>query len=614
MYEARDGAIVAATSALITAWLFKIWDIPLRLPFLYQRDGIAQVAEVKGIIENGWYQYNPRVGWPVGYDHHDFPIGSDNLHYAALKVIGWFSHDPVLVINVYYLLSFVLVALSAFYVIRYLGVSRRFAFVGALLYTFLPYHFLRGTWHLMLAAYYLVPVACLFTILVWRTAPPFFRAAREDGGDETVRFEWKRWSTLWLVVGCLAIASTDVYYAAFCIVLMLSAGLLQLITVRNWRSLASGLILTAVIGAGLVVNLSPSLLYWRDHGTNDAVVQRTVGESDFYALRPIQMLSPVPGYRIDAVNEHIVNKVFTAPNNSEATQFLGVIGALGFLGLMIVLLGLGFTRTRDRSPPLPFVLAALSALAVLFGVTGGLSWTLGIAGFTEIRSWNRISIFIAFYALVAVGLALDWAGRHSRSFPYKSLAVSGLAVLLVVVGVLDQTSSAIIPDSRRFEAEWNADAVFVKEIEDTLGPGGKVFQLPYLPFPEAELDVPPYGMVDYDPLRGYVHSDDLDWGYGGTRGREADWQAQVVRKSTPKMLDAITAVGFDGLWIDTLGYPNHAADVIAEVEDATGETPIVSPNGRFVFFDLRDHQREVERRLGASGVEALKERTLRDVG
>jgi hypothetical protein len=25
MYEARDGAIVAATSALITAWLFKIW-------------------------------------------------------------------------------------------------------------------------------------------------------------------------------------------------------------------------------------------------------------------------------------------------------------------------------------------------------------------------------------------------------------------------------------------------------------------------------------------------------------------------------------------------------------------------------------------------------------
>ena len=294
MYEAHDGAIVAATSALITAWLFKIWDIPLRLPFLYQRDGIAQVAEVKGIIENGWYQYNPRVGWPIGYDHHDFPIGSDNLHYVALKVMGWFSHDPVLVINAYYLLSFVLVALSAFYVIRYLGVSRRFAFVAAMLYTFLPYHFLRGTWHLMLAAYYMVPVACLFTILVWRKAPPFFRAVDEDGDDGKVRFEWKRWSTLWLVLGCLAIASTDVYYAAFCIVLMLSAGFLQLVTVRNWRSLVSGLALTAIIGVGLVINLSPSLLYWRDHGTNDAVVQRTVAESDFYALAADPDAEPDP--------------------------------------------------------------------------------------------------------------------------------------------------------------------------------------------------------------------------------------------------------------------------------------------------------------------------------
>src|SRR5258708_35569086 len=69
LYEARDGAIVAATSALITAWLFKIWKIPLRLPFLYQRDGIAQIAEVKGIIENGWYPFNPPGGWPVGYHH-----------------------------------------------------------------------------------------------------------------------------------------------------------------------------------------------------------------------------------------------------------------------------------------------------------------------------------------------------------------------------------------------------------------------------------------------------------------------------------------------------------------------------------------------------------------
>ncbi len=273
LYEARDGAIVAASSALITAWLFKIWEIPLRLPFLYQRDGIAQIAEVKGIIENGWYQFNPRVGWPIGYDHHDFPIGSDNLHYLGLKVMTWFSHDPVLVTNAYYLLSFVLVALSTFYVVRYLGVSRRFSFVAAMLYTFLPYHFLRGTWHLSLAAYYLVPVACLFTIMVWRNAPPFFRERRRENeadGSTTVRFEWKRWSTLWFVVGCFAIASDRRVLRR---VLHHADAVGRRAAGRDGAELAIagvGIALTAIIGFGVVVNLSPSILYWRDHGKNDA--------------------------------------------------------------------------------------------------------------------------------------------------------------------------------------------------------------------------------------------------------------------------------------------------------------------------------------------------------
>ena len=178
--ELRDGAIVAAVSGAITAWLLKVWEIPLRLPFLYLRDSLALMAEVKAVIENGWYQYNPRVGWPFGYDHHDFPIGTDNLQYVAFKVIGWFTHDAVLTINIYYLLSFVAVALSAFYVTRFLGVSRRFSFVVAMLYTFLPYHFLRGTWHLTLAAYYTVPIVCLFTILVWRNAPLVLPRRRRD--------------------------------------------------------------------------------------------------------------------------------------------------------------------------------------------------------------------------------------------------------------------------------------------------------------------------------------------------------------------------------------------------------------------------------------------------
>ncbi len=604
----RDGALVSAVTVAITGWLFKVWEIPLRRPFAYQHDGLAQLAEIKAIIENGWYQFNPRVGYPVGFDHRDFPLGADNLQWLIVKAMGFISNDAVLVTNLYYLLSFVLVAITAYFVTRYLGVSRRISFVVAILYTFLPYHFIRGTSHLSLAAYFTVPISCLLTILVWRHAPPFFR---DDG--RRVRFDWKHRRTIWLAVACLAIASTGIYYASFCVALMGCAGLLRLVTERDWRALGSAVALSSIIAVGIAVNISPSLLYWRDHGKNLAVAQRTVAESDFYALRPIQMISPIPGYRISEVGK-ITDRILAAPNNSERTQFLGAVGSVGLLGLLIALFGVGAPAAETARRKLIRRLAALTGLAIVLGVTGGFEWIIGLAGFTQIRAWNRISVFIGFYALVAVGLGLDWLVRRSRAFPHKALAVSGVAIALVVVGVLDQTSSAIIGDSRTTAAAWNSDDVFVHRIERILGPGGAVFQLPYLPFPEAQLSVPPYGMVDYDPLRGYLHSHDLYWGYGGTRGRAADWQAQVVEQPTAKMLDAITAVGFDGLWIDTLGYPNQAREIIDEVTAATGKTPILSPNGRFLFFDLRDYAKQVRADLGPAGVRELRAKTLRNLG
>ena len=608
MLELRDGAVVSGATVAITAWLFKVWDMPLRRPFSYQRDALAGLAEIKAIIENGWYQFNPRVGYPVGFDHRDFPLGADNLQWVIVKFIGLFSHDAVLVTNLYYFLTFVLVALSAYFVTRYLGVSRRFSFFVAILYTFLPYHFLRGTSNLSLSGYFTVPISCLLTILVWKHAPPFFRAV-----DGRVRFDWKSRRTIWLVVGCLAIATTGIYYATFCVVLMGCVALLRLVTEREWRSLCSALALSGIIAVGIAVNISPSLLYWADHGKNLDVAERTVGESDLYALRPIQLLSPIPGYRIDEIGK-ITDRVLSAPNDLEPTQFLGAAGSIGLLGLLAVLFGVGARGSDSPRRRLLRRLAALTGLAILLGVTDGFEWIIGIAGYTQIRAWNRISVFIGFYALVAVGVGLDWLVRRSREFPHKSLAVSAAAILLVVVGVLDQTSPTIIPDSRTTAAAWNSDAVFVRQIERTLGPGGAVFQLPYLPFPEGQLSVPPYGMTDYDPLRGYLHSEDLYWGYGGMRGRAADWQAQVVELATPKLLDAITAVGFDGLWIDTLGYPNHAEEIIGEVADATGEAPIVSPDGRFVFFDLRAYGRQVRDDLGPAGVRELRAKTLRDLG
>ena len=73
-----------------------------------------------------------------------------------------------------------------------------------------------------------------------------------------------------------------------------------------------------------------------------------------------------------------------------------------------------------------------------------------------------------------------------------------------VVGVLDQTSAANVPQYRTVATSYHSDGQFVRRIEQRIGTGGSVFQLPYVPFPDGGVV---HRITDYDLVRGYLHSD-----------------------------------------------------------------------------------------------------------
>src|SRR5205085_1170895 len=102
---------------------------------------------------------------PTGLDMHDFPL-VDNLHFLIIKLIGLAGASAALTLNLYYLLGFPLATLSALFVMRRVGVSVPIGLVASLLFTFLPYHFERGIWHLFLSAYYLVPLMVLVVVRI----------------------------------------------------------------------------------------------------------------------------------------------------------------------------------------------------------------------------------------------------------------------------------------------------------------------------------------------------------------------------------------------------------------------------------------------------------------
>jgi hypothetical protein len=76
------------------------------------------------------------------------------------------------------------------------------------------------------------------------------------------------------------------------------------------------------------------------------------------------------------------------------------------------------------------------------------------------------------------------------------------------------------------------------------------------------------------------------------KGRpDAAWQTVLRDKVGPiGALPAILGLGFQGIWIDTYGYVGKE-DEVDQIIEAVGVEPLRSPDGRFIFLDLRDFKR-----------------------
>jgi phosphoglycerol transferase len=621
-----DAFGVAAVTVGLVVVTLRLWEANLRVPFVYNArnepplsygpDAPYYLMLTKGLVEHGSYLRIPNLGWPFSLQLYDNPETGDNLQLALLRGLGFVLRDAVLTVNVYYLLTFVGVSLAAWFVLRRLGVSRLVAAVIAILYSFVPYHFARGEAHLLLSGYFMIPIATLLILNVLSDDPPF--TAPRDSFDSRWRLSlWSRRALPWLLA-CAAVGSTGPYYAFFAVLLLAAAVALDLVARRNLRRAASGAVAIGTILVVLVLNLSPSLLYWQSHGRNKQAIPRGILDTEYLGLRVSQLVLPRHDHRIGTLADVQARSDRLSPVPSEGGQQLGIVGALGFVGVLVFSLSRLLRRRRAddpaRSPPslgtrkeIVQRLGVLTVVAVVVATVSGFSLLIASLGLRFIRSYNRMSVFIAFFALVAVAFALDWfIGRLPR---WRGRAVLAGVVCLAVlaVGVVDQTSSADVPDYRALERAWDSDDAFMHRIETELGSGAAVFQLPYVFFPEAGAIV---GTGPYDQVRGWLHADSLRWSWGAVRGRDGDWMGALVRLDVTDGLDAMTAVGFSGLMIDRAGYEDNGALIQLAYSSTLGQEPLVSADGRLLFYDLRPWAEGLRERLSPAQIEELRGKTL----
>ena len=568
----------AFLSLAILTWVMQLWRADLTVPFGYLREGdvFLYLVLTKGLLDNGWYLHNSYVGAPTGLDFYDYPFW-DALNFLFLKFLSLGTTNYAVVHNLYFLLTFPLTTLTSLWVFRQFHLSTSTALFGSILFAFLPYHFYWGEVHYNYAIYYTVPLAVLVILWVSLGIPLFCRTANE--GEKFTR-KWIRPKALVSIMICVLVASSSgIYYAFFAGFFLLIAGVSTSFKQRSIQPLVTAGILLAVLGLGFTVNVLPNLLYILQHGRNQEVAKRSPQESEIYGMKIAQLMLPISDHRLSALRSLKEKYSRTAPLvNENDFASLGIVGSSGFLML------LGFLILKKPQGPYSSLLENLSiynGAGILLATIGGFSSLFALLITPQIRCYNRISVYIAFFSLFAVVLLLEQAKRklaESKASAYFFDCTLGFVLL---IGILDQVpkSFAVLP-YEQLKAAYTSDADFVQHIEAVTGENAMIAQLPYVSFPEQPL-------IPNALFRGYLHSRTLRWSYGAMRGRTGGlWQQYVFAKPIDEMLETLAFAGFRGIYLDRAGYVDNGAGVERELSARLGNAPLVSKNNRLVFFDM----------------------------
>jgi phosphoglycerol transferase len=580
-----------ALPLLAAVLALELWDFDLRVPFAYLVDGVFYLMVIKGVLDHGWIGENPNLGAPFGQQLWDFPsVNGDALQLAIVKGFGVFTHDPALVMNLFFLLTFPLTGVVAFLVLRALGVSRGSSLVCGVLYALLPFHFERDE-HIFFASYYTVPLGCYLALSVLRGTTLFSRTSPR--------------TTAVTFALCAVIGAASTYYGAFTLTMIAIATLVAVVAGGGVRALASGAATIAAIGVAMLAFLTPTFVYWAEHGENNTERRRPI-DTEFYSLKLPQLVLPVAGHRVQKLAE--LRQRYDA-NFGQTEGNSNALGAVTTIGLFVLLgTAIAAPMRRRREPRLLEGAAAITVGVLVVALTGGLAALFSLYVNPQIRAWNRVEVFIGFFALLAVALLLDRLRGSLRRKAYGGLLAAGVLALVLIVGALDQTTRPNEAYRAQLEANYHSDASFFKEVESRLG-RGDVFQFPDVRFPEFGSVI---RMSDYDHARGYLHtSKSIRWSYGAQKGRPEDWTAALENKPAQQVVAAAVAAGFDGVYVDRAAYADGALGLDEELRQILQVAPLVSSDQRLVFYDARPFAQALQSGYSSDELDALRLATLK---
>lgn len=546
----REGGmilLVIAAIALSEYYFFQLWRLDWQVPMLYGGDGIYWVGQV----QRSYGDLTASLGWPFYQPPSPYEPNYDLIYDLFVAFVGLFTKDTGVVFNLYVLVIPFANALAGYAVFRMTGMRRWLAFAFGVTFGLCPYVQQRLAGHMMLAAVEFVPFSVL--LCFWCAEDPAF--GRPGKGFLRNPRNWLALAFAWGIAN-----NGAAYYPYFtCFFLCVTA----LCLILRDRRLSAGTPCFLTIGEivlwmipdffpmvlGMIAGVGSTL--------TNGVYRSPIG-ADIYSLRISSLLLSPNGYGWHKLARwfqryfHLLATDEGPMYNENAYGYLGIVGVIAFLALLALLFRNHDWRAgREAVPRLSdrlWLLGRLNVAALLLASIASFGGLIGIF-LRFIRGYNRISPYIAFFALLAAGLWAEWFLRNHRGRG-KALFTAVLAVVLAYSYWEQQ--GLFNPKYEEVQTTWYQDAAFMEEVEQAAGEDAVVFQLPYMKnFENGSLN----NMWDYTLLRGPLHSDTLRFSYGAGYGTENDvWYKETSELEPEAMVAELRAQGVAGIYLDLDGY------------------------------------------------------------
>ena len=562
---ATVAAILAITS--YGRWDAQSWNTPVEYGNLgYDADTMAVLAQIKAASQGDFppllTKTVPQLGAPFSANWNDAPMIEQLLFWLTGCLAS--ASSLFFAANAMVLFSHVLAALCFYAVCRALHCDLRWSFAGAIIFAFARFPFTRQLHHPQVLYEWHVP-ACL--LVGWWLL---------DGHGFKLRDQ-----RFWIAIAIAVITGVQhPYYTNMFVQLTGLACLVQ--WARGNRPAAiAGLAVCGAAMAAFLLMCGNYLFYKVAYGSNPSGLIRMFQWLEFYALKPLDMLMPPPDHRFGpfaALAQRYFKNVMV-PGETPPSSYLGIVG-IGSLAWLTAI----SVRNAIARPPQNLPREAWQILwIVAYSIVGGLNCLVGVFGLQLFRSANRYSIFI-------LAILLIWAIRQLSKIRLPDAAnwpdAAQWAIPAVVVGIALWDQVPPPPTAAQIDAiakRVDSDRQFTRELESRLSPGGMVFQLPAMKYPEQ----PAPGVSASDHFRPYLYSDTLRFSFGSFTGRpDTAWQEPLLKADLSGVIRDLEKYGFGAIYINRAGFQDGAAAVLKALGEVGRKEAFASPQGDLVAVML----------------------------